>query len=385
MEDIERPAKPFNVNWLNTAFLLGTPPLALVGAIWHGLAYGITWVEGMIFFVWYFACGLSITVGYHRLFTHRSHDARSPLRLAYALFGAGAFQNSILEWSSDHRRHHKEVDHEADPYNASRGFWWSHFLWILMDEHEGEPDYTNVRDLQKDWVVRFQHRFIFSIGFLSGMVAPALLGFAIGGVGTAIGGFVWGGLVRTVFVHHGTFLINSAAHVWGKQPYSTTNSSKDSPWLAFFTFGEGYHNFHHTYPADYRNGHRWWQWDPSKWWIQAASLVRLSANLKRAPKWSIETAKMETRFQRAASDAATEHGEGQMNVFQARSKACCDAMRKTLRQVDAKRQQLKQAGREKREQLVNQLKQAKMSVKQVRADFQLLLAEMSPAPRPSHS
>ena len=128
MEDIERPAKPFNINWLNTAFLLGTPPLALVGAIWHGLAYGITWVEGMIFFVWYFACGLSITVGYHRLFTHRSHDARSPLRLAYAVFGAGAFQNSILEWSSDHRRHHKEVDNEADPYNASRGFWWSHFL-----------------------------------------------------------------------------------------------------------------------------------------------------------------------------------------------------------------------------------------------------------------
>jgi len=204
-------------------------------------------------------------------------------------------------------------------------------------------------------------------------------------VGTAIGGFVWGGLVRTVFVHHGTFLINSAAHVWGKQPYATTNSSKDSSWLAFFTFGEGYHNFHHTYPADYRNGHRWWQWDPSKWLIQAASLVRLSDNLKRAPKWSIETARMETSFQRAASDAATEHGEEQMNVFQARSKACCDGLRSALRQIDAKRQQLKQVGRDKRDQLVNQLKQAKMSVKQVRGDFQLLLAEMSLTPRPSHS
>jgi uncharacterized protein involved in exopolysaccharide biosynthesis len=119
--------------------------------------------------------------------------------------------------------------------------------------------------------------------------------------------------------------------------------------------------------------------------IQAASLVRLSDNLKRAPKWSIETARMETSFQRAASDAATEHGEEQMNVFQARSKACCDGLRSALRQIDAKRQQLRQVGRDKRDQLVNQLKQAKKSVKQVRGDFQLLLAEMSLTPRPSHS
>lgn len=383
MDEVERAAKPFNLNWLNAVFLLGTPPLALIGGIWHGITFGITWVEMLIFVVWYFACGLSITVGYHRLFSHRSHEARWPLRLSYALLGAGAFQNSILEWSSDHRRHHKETDNDADPYNATRGFWWSHFLWIIMDEHVGEPDYTNVRDLQKDWVVRFQHRFIFSLGFLFGMIVPAAIGYAIGGVGAAIGCFVWGGLVRTVFVHHGTFLINSAAHVWGKQPYATKNSSKDSFWLAFFTFGEGYHNFHHTFQADYRNGYRWWQWDPSKWWINLSSYIKLSLNLKRTPKWSIVTAKMETKFEKAALPAVAMHGEQQVGVFRSRSTQCCEAMRSALRQVDAKRIQLKQASVYKRELVLLQLKQCKLAVKKIKVDFRHLVAEMNSIAAPS--
>jgi stearoyl-CoA desaturase (delta-9 desaturase) len=383
MEDVERASKPFNIHWLNAAFLLGTPPLALGAAIWHGYSYGITWVEGLIFFVWYYACGLSITVGYHRLFTHRSHEAIWPLRLSYALFGAGAFQNSILEWSSDHRNHHKEVDTAGDPYSAAKGFWWSHFLWIIFDEHEGKHDYSNVRDLQKDWVVRLQHRFIFSIGFLVGMVLPAAVGYAIGGVGTAVGGFVWGGLVRTVFVHHGTFLINSAAHVWGKQPYATNNSSKDSTWLAFFTFGEGYHNFHHTFQADYRNGHRWWQWDPSKWWISAFSFVKMNRNLKKTPKWAIETARMETKFSQAAADASAIHDSKEMSSFQLRSKECCEGLRMAQRQFESMRQQFKRASDESREQFAVQMKQARKSIQQMRDDFTRLLDEMCNATTPS--
>ena len=98
----EQAIPPFNVNWLNAVFLFGIPPLAVVTAIWHGFTFGIGWAEALIFLIWYLACGMSITVGYHRLFSHRSHTAVWPLRLVYALFGAGAFQNSILEWSSDH-------------------------------------------------------------------------------------------------------------------------------------------------------------------------------------------------------------------------------------------------------------------------------------------
>jgi stearoyl-CoA desaturase (delta-9 desaturase) len=214
------------------------------------------------------------------------------------------------------------------------------------------------------------------------MVAPGLVGYAIGGLGTGIGGFVWGGLVRTVFVHHGTFLINSAAHVWGKQPYTTENSSKDSFWLAFFTFGEGYHNFHHTFQADYRNGHRWWQWDPSKWWIKAFSLIKLNDGLKRTPKWAIESARMETKFQKAAVDSAQLHGDSEMGLFQARSKQCCEGLRLAMRQVDGMRQQLKRASAEKRRQLVGQIRQGKESVRLVRDEFTRLLEEMCLATAP---
>ncbi len=369
-------SKPIKLNWINVIFLIITPVLALFGSIWHGITYGITWVELSIFFIWYFACGLSITVGYHRLFSHRSHQANLLLRILYALFGAGAFQNSILEWCSDHRRHHKETDQDGDPYNATRGFWWSHFFWILVDEEDGKVDYSNVRDLQKDWVVRLQHRFIFTIGFLVGMVAPALVGYAIGGIPTAIGGFVWGGLVRTVFVHHGTFLINSAAHVWGKQSYTTSNSSKDSLWLAFFTFGEGYHNFHHAFQADYRNGIRWWHWDPSKWWIGAFSLVKFNSNLKRTPKASIETAKMRTSFSKIANQSEENHTESTMNMFESRSNECISAMREALRYLDEKRGLLRKSSSNARQIIVEQIAHTKDKIMAINTEFQAILDDM---------
>ena len=108
------------------------------------------WIEFFVFISLYFACGLSITVGYHRLFSHRSHTAKWPLVLFYSIFGAGAsFQNSIIEWSSDHRRHHKETDSEDDPYSASKGFWYSHMGWILVEEEKFTNDFSNVKDLQK--------------------------------------------------------------------------------------------------------------------------------------------------------------------------------------------------------------------------------------------
>ena len=376
MSDTIDNSKPIKLNWINVIFLIITPILALIGSIWHGVTYGITWVEFSIFFIWYFACGLSITVGYHRLFSHRSHQAVLPLRIMYALFGAGAFQNSILEWCSDHRRHHKETDQDGDPYNATRGFWWSHFIWILVDEEDGKVDYSNVRDLQKDWVVRLQHRFIFSIGFLVGMIAPAIVGYAIGGIPTAIGGFVWGGLVRTVFVHHGTFLINSAAHVWGKQSYTTSNSSKDSLWLAFFTFGEGYHNFHHAFQADYRNGIRWWQWDPSKWWIGAWSIVKFNSNLKKTPKSSIKTAKMRTSFSKIVNQSEHNHNDNTMNIFESRSDECISAMRESVRYLDEKRAQLRKSSSNARKIIAGQIAQTKDKIITINKEFQTLLDEM---------
>jgi stearoyl-CoA desaturase (delta-9 desaturase) len=376
MENVTNPVRWGNLHWLNIIFLTLSPLVAIVAVAWHALTFGITWVEFGIFFFWYFACGLAITVGYHRLYAHRSHEAALPLRILYAAFGAGAFENSILEWCSDHRLHHKETDNDTDPYDATKGFLWSHVLWMVVGKDHSNPDYTNVRDLEQDWVVRLQHRFIFPIGIVVGMVGPAAVGYLIGGVPTAIGGLIWGGLVRTVFVHHGTFLINSAAHVWGKQPYTIANTSKDSGWLAFLTFGEGYHNFHHAFQADYRNGIKWWQWDPSKWWISAWSLVKFNSNLKRTPKWSIEAAKMKTRFARTVEQSESIHDEGEMSIFESRCKDCIGSMRDAYRSMSAMKRQLGEASAATRKNIANQIDQSKQMIKRINSDFQRLLDEM---------
>ena len=376
MQTVETTPEELKIEWLNSVFLFATPPAALILAVWHGFTYGVGWLEICIFLGMYYACGLSITVGYHRLFAHRSHEARWPLRLLYALFGAGAFENSVLEWCSDHRHHHRDTDGEDDPYDASKGFWWSHILWILFKPVDDAPDFSNVRDLEADWILRFQHRHIFLLGFLVGMVLPAAIGYAIGGVGGAIGGFIWGGLIRTVWVHHGTFLINSAAHIWGTQPYSDKNTSRDNPFLAFFTFGEGYHNFHHTFQADYRNGHRWWHFDPSKWWIRSWSLFGLKRNLKRTPKWSIEVARMDMDFKRADAVQTDASLKAQ---YQARAAQCRASLKAAWREFDRQKAAVK-AGRE---QLTEKLEQARRNLVQIRQEFASLLQEMSTAMQPA--
>ncbi len=364
------------IHWLNAGFLFITPILALIAAIWHAKTFGVGFAELGIFVFWYLACGMSITVGYHRLYSHRSHSAAWPLRLLYAGFGAGAFENSILEWCSDHRRHHKYVDEEDDPYSASRGFWWSHILWIFLDINPESTDLSNVKDLEKDWIVRFQHKNIFKIGFLFGAVLPAIVGYLLGGIGVAIGGFIYGGLVRTVLVQHGTFLINSGAHIWGTQPYSKKNSSRDCFWLAFLTFGEGYHNFHHAFQADYRNAIRWWQYDPSKWWIRTTAFFALSSNLKRTPKWKIETTKMDSTFGHAVEEWQINRGESGLEMFRERAAASRLAVVKTFRDLEAKHSERKSARAEKRDEIAQQMKEMKLRIEEIRKEFGNMIAEM---------
>ena len=150
----------------------------------------------------------------------------------------------------------------------------------LMVLNRKEEKIEHVKDLQADPILVWQDKHIFKIGAFAGIIFPGLIGLLIiGGFSGFLGGLIWGGLVRLVIVHHGTFLINSGAHYWGKQNYSTKNTSRDSPILSLLTFGEGYHNFHHTFQSDYRNGHRWYHWDPTKWWIKIFSFIKITNNL----------------------------------------------------------------------------------------------------------
>lgn len=243
---------------------------------------------------------MSITAGYHRLWSHKAYDAHPVVKVILAIGGAMTLQNSILHWCSDHREHHKHVDHdEKDPYSASKGLWYSHIGWMVR-EYASNPhtDYQNCKDLKKDKIVMWQHNHYLTIVLVANFGITGLLGWLAGDV---LGMILLAGVFRLTAVHHVTFFINSLAHYWGSQPYTDKNSARDNHVLAFFTFGEGYHNFHHLFESDYRNGIKWWQYDPTKWLIRLLSMVGLTQNLRRCPDERIEKAKLTMQLQRACT------------------------------------------------------------------------------------
>lgn len=274
--------------WLPISVFVISGILTLFGVPYYAFTYGFDgWqiaamIGGIVF------CEISITAGYHRLWSHRAYEAHWLVRLFFAIGGTYAVQNTILHWSSDHRIHHSHVDNnERDPYSAKRGFWYSHMGWMIR-EYDLNPykNYENCKDLKKDPVVMFQHKHYLPLVLGLNFGAPILLGLWHGDL---IGMMLLAGVARLSISHHLTFFINSLAHVWGKQPYSDKNTSKDNPVIALLTFGEGYHNYHHSFQRDYRNAIKWWQYDPTKWLIRSLNLLGLAKNLYRTPLEHIET------------------------------------------------------------------------------------------------
>jgi stearoyl-CoA desaturase (delta-9 desaturase) len=289
-ETAPRPA----INWLNLVFLLGTLLIALVGTPWYIVKFGLGWPEAVTFLVLWLFVGISVTAGYHRLFSHKTYQAAWPVRLFFLVFGAGALENSVLNWSADHRVHHAHVDEERDPYNITKGFWWAHMGWIFF-ENEDIPA-SVVRDLSEDPLVRWQARYYAWIGLGVAMGIPLVVGLLTGHL---LGCLLIGGVLRIVVSHHGTFFINSLCHMVGHRPYSTEHSARDSAVMAVLAFGEGYHNYHHSFPFDYRNGVKVWQFDPAKWTIWTLSRVGLARDLRRAPEAAVLKAKIEVQFEHA--------------------------------------------------------------------------------------
>lgn len=274
------------VNWTNSSFLIGTFIITCTAVPIYLWNYGLDAFQVSMFFFFVIATGLSITLGYHRLFAHMSFQALWPVRLLTLIFGAAAFENTALAWVSDHRRHHKHVDHDDDPYDISKGFWHAHIGWILF-KLDPEPPLDNVADLRKDALVMWQSRFYLPLAIGFGFVVPAALGYLHAGWMGALGGFLIGGVARMTTVQHMTFFINSLCHTVGRQPYSDRCSARDSWLMAIFTFGEGYHNYHHEFQHDYRNGVKWWQWDPTKWTIWTLEKLHLVRGLRRVPEEKI--------------------------------------------------------------------------------------------------
>jgi stearoyl-CoA desaturase (delta-9 desaturase) len=275
---------------------------AVVLVPWFGLTRGFSGGAWGFFAFFLIANGMSITGGYHRLWAHRTYEAHWLLRLFYMIFGAMALQNSAFAWCSGHRTHHLNVDDvDHDPYSIKRGFWFAHIGWMLREYPSGKPDFTNIPDLRRDPMLRFQHRFYVPLAIATNFGLPLAAGWLIGDVW---GTFILAGVLRLVISHHVTFFINSLAHMWGTRPYTDANTARDNPFLAFVTYGEGYHNFHHIFAHDYRNGVRWWQWDPTKWVIASLQWVGLTRRLKRTPHFQIQRALLAMQFTRAEQKLA---------------------------------------------------------------------------------
>lgn len=239
---------------------------------------------GTILFALLLFCltGFSITGGYHRLFSHKSYKVNPIVEGIVLFFGSMAAQGSALRWSFDHRIHHAFVDTDQDPYSIKKGFWYAHFLWILEKPRTIDPKV--VPDLMKNKLVMFQHRY-----YELSLVITNFLAFCV--VGWLFNDF-WGALFLAVFLrmfalHHFTWFINSLAHTWGDKPFCKEQTAVNNFVIALVTFGEGYHNFHHTFANDYRNGIRWFHFDPTKWTIWTLNKLGLATDLKQVDPLTI--------------------------------------------------------------------------------------------------
>lgn len=284
-------SKRKHINWTNTLFLTIVPIVGIVGTALFASFGLIPWQTWLLAGAMLAIGGISITAGYHRLFAHKTYKAAWPLRLLFVLFGSATFEGSVLEWSTDHRDHHRYTDTEKDPYSVTKGFWHAHIGWLIHLD-ESKRHFSNIDDLKRSVLLRLQHRYYTAFCVVMGFLFPTAVASLWG---DPLGGLIIAGALRIAIGHHGTFCINSLCHILGKRSYSDKISARDNWLSALLTFGEGYHNYHHQFPLDYRNGVRFHQFDPTKWLVYGMSYLGLTSQLRRIPNYRIIQARVETQ------------------------------------------------------------------------------------------
>ena len=271
-----------------TTIIVVVPFLGVLFAAYSTWGWGVRVADVIILIAMYLGTGLGITVGYHRMFTHRAFDAVRPIKLALAILGSMAVQGPVLDWVATHRQHHHHSDCELDPhsthhhgggiYGILAGWWHAHIGWMVRP-HTLAPE-RYIKDLRRDRDLQMVTRS-FGVWVALGLVIPTVAGGLVSGTWTgAFLGFVWGGLVRVFLVHHITFSINSVCHLWGTSPYDGGDESRNNAIFGLLGLGEGWHNNHHAFPHAAQFGHRWWQIDIGYMFIVVLRRLGLVYNVR---------------------------------------------------------------------------------------------------------
>jgi stearoyl-CoA desaturase (Delta-9 desaturase) len=278
-----------------TGLVTVIPFLAVIVAGWQVWGSALNWTDVFLFVGMYLLTGLGITVGFHRLLTHRSFKTAPWLRGLFGILGSAAIEGPVISWVADHRKHHTFSDEHGDPHSphvdhggglkgAMKGLFHAHVGWIFIHTQRGNKE-RFAPDLLKDPVINWVDR-TFIYWAILGLLLPFFLGWIIGGTVVAgLTGLLWGGLVRVFVLHHFTYSINSLCHTFGKREFETTDESRNLALIAIPTLGEAYHNSHHAFPTSATHGLRWWQVDISSLVINGLEKVGLAGGFVRvSPK-----------------------------------------------------------------------------------------------------
>lgn len=272
------------VKYHTTLFLIITPIVSV-----YGLATTEFVLNTWLFTVACYILGMiGITTGYHRMYSHRTFKVARPVELFLLFWATTDFSMSAINWVKDHRAHHKYTDTDKDPYDSKRGFWWTHVGWLLWKRDRPNSD---VSDLEQDPVLVIQHKLFIVWALLFGWAIPTFIcGYFWNDYR---GGFYVASVFKTVILHHCIFCINSLAHYAGDTPYNDTTTPRENVLCAILTMGEGYHNYHHEFPNDYRNGVHLTAFDPTKWFVATLEFLGLAYDLKRTDPDQIKLRKLQ--------------------------------------------------------------------------------------------
>lgn len=366
-------------NWNMVIILTLIPLIGVFGTGIYVYYNGVVWQEPLLLLVFWFLSGMGITMGYHRLFAHKAYKTNAFVEWILMIFGSMALENTILKWCSDHRVHHTKAETKEDPYSITEGFWHAHIGWIVKNVPEENSRVRGVKDLTNKSAIKFQNKYYFSIGILFGFIIPLAIGFIYG---RPLGAFLWAGFLRLAIVHHATFFINSLCHYIGRRTYDVKSTARDSWFVSWFTFGEGYHNYHHKFQWDYRNGVKWFAYDPSKWIIKGLSFFGITYDLKKVKEHVIVQNRV-NNIKTQLSEMFNKSGDGIRNYYQNKVEKLhvkSDRLFALWSEMEVKYADQLSKGKLKNKEilknLINERKRYKEQINLIKQDLQIIMSNV---------